>query len=458
MIETIKDYLISLGFHVDNSSLNAARRAMGTAESSVSSFGSTSLTNFAKAGAAVTSFVVVANVALAKFMSSLGEADLRNEMFARRMWMNVDAARAFQASINALGVSVQDLYLSPELMQKYVELRKEASEMAVPSKEYAEQMKTVRSITFEFQRLKLEGTYALQWIGYYLTKYLAGPMGDAKNWLSKINDIIQQKMPEWSKKIAMVASWLVRMGVAAWHIRDAIGAIVLAFMAFKMVNMLSNPFGLMILGLTALLILIDDYLAFEKDKSGKNSYFNDLWRWIEKLKGSMKDSGIDLDGFRKSIDNIWDSVKGLRGAISDLLEILGGSGGLSDFLGSGIIATLNVLKDTLGSIAGLMTIIFSAATFDGEGISKGFDLFMNGLPKGFYENGKGIIDAFNDGNKQTSATKKYLYPQSNSSTATQITLKPTYNIHGATNPNAVVTTINRSNKGMITRVFRGVIG
>jgi hypothetical protein len=226
--------------------------------------------------------------------------------------MSKDAAKAYQASIDALGVSVNDLYLSPELMDKYLELNRQARDMAVPSEEYNKQMRSVRDITFQFQRLKIEGTYALQWIGYYLTKYLSGPLGDARDWLTKINDKIQETMPQWTKKVAEVASWLVRLGKAAWYIRDAIGAAAAVFTAFSLIKMASNPFGAFILGLTALLLLVDDYRAWENDKSGKSSVFNDLWTWVDKFAEKMKNSGFTMENFQKGLSKVVKWVKKLK--------------------------------------------------------------------------------------------------------------------------------------------------
>lgn len=454
MMDILKEYLVSLGFKVDNPSLDATRRAMGSAESSVSKFSSTSLTSFAKAGAAVVTFVAVANVAIGKFIAELGKADLQNEMFARKMWMSEDAARAYRSSIDALGVSLQDLYLSPELLERYTELRKEATEIAVPTKEYDQQMKAVRDVTFQFQRLKLEGTYALQWIGYYLTKYLAGPMEDVREWLQNINDMAQDKMPEWTSKIAMVASWFGRLGAAAWSVKEAIGAIILGFAAFKMIHLLSNPFGLMVLGLTALLLLIDDFNTW---KDGGESAFPKVWEWVDKLGKTLDENGLNIDTFKGKIIEIIDSVDGLKTAFSELFELLSPEGGFGEVLESGIIATLMVLKDTLTSITGLLTMIDGIATADYGELGKGWDKFLEGLPKGFYENGKGIIDAFKGDKTQTSSMTKYLYPQSTTQSTTQVTLKPTYHIYGATQPNAVATTVNRSNKDMITRAFQGVV-
>ena len=106
MIETIKEYLVSLGFKTDNSSLNTAQAAMKKAESSADSFASSSVKNFAKAATAVVSFVATANIALGKYLVGLAQADLQTEMFARKMWMSKDAAKAYQSSIDALTTSI----------------------------------------------------------------------------------------------------------------------------------------------------------------------------------------------------------------------------------------------------------------------------------------------------------------------------------------------------------------
>ncbi|TGE35873.1 hypothetical protein E4K67_22415 [Desulfosporosinus fructosivorans] len=608
MIETIKEYLVSLGFKTDNSSLNAAQAAMKKAENSVDSFANSSVKSFAKAAVGVVTFVATANLALGKFIVELAQADLQTEMFARKMWMSKDAAKAYQSSIDALGVSVNDLYLSTELMDKYLDLNRQARDMGVPAEEYDKQMRGVRDITFQFQRLKLEGTYALQWIGYYLTKYLAGPLGDIKGWLTKVNDEVQRTMPIWTKRVAEVASWFVRLGKAAWSIRDALGAVVGVLAGFKMISMLTNPLGLLILGMTALLLLVDDFNTF---KDGGKSAFPRLWEWVERFKKSLEDDGtigefknllqdvlVDvkefgdwlekigksdtfknflsdsndlivifwhgiqntwnwlmdlgeqlrdsgaLDSFGESLGEAWGSVVDLTDAIGDLLNSLGGEGGLGDLLTSGIISALNVFTGTLEEIAGLVTIIaggikglttgdFSGlekgaelfrkglsraldnpigkairgedskdeatdklkkamtprsshtsdsgggptpswssfrdsipgasdvSTVDWSSLRKGFVAFMNSIPKEFGDITKGLfqsIKGYSDSGSLAGvgASMNYLYPQNNTSLS-PISMKQTYHIYGASNPEAVATTVNRSSTAMMTRTFQGVI-
>lgn len=352
MLEVIKDYMVSLGFKVDTSSLNTAKKAMSQAEDMVGKFAGSSVTNFAKSSAAVVTFVAAANLALAKFMGGLAKADLENEIFARKMWMNVDSARAYTSSINALGVSLQDLYLSPELMGKYLELNQLAKGMEVPG--YDKAMLGVRDITFEFQKLKLEGTYALQWIAFYLTKILDGPMGGLKKGMASVNEMIQENMPKWTERIAMAVSWFVRLGLAAWKIRDVLGAIMLAFTAFtafSAVKMLSNPFALMLLGLTALLLLVDDFTTWQK---GGDSAFPKLWEWVKKLGDSLNANGLSFKTFKKDFQDIAKSAGELGTTFNNLLTQLGVKGGLVEVLKDGIIATLTTLNGLLIAVNGAL--------------------------------------------------------------------------------------------------------
>lgn len=467
MIETLKDYLVSLGFSVDTSSLNAARSAMSAAENSVEQFSNSSVKSFALAGAGVIAFVAAANLSIAKFIGGLAQTSLENEIFARRMWMNTDAARAYTNSLDALGVSLQDLYLSPELMNKYLELNKLAKGMAVP--DYNEQMRGVRDITFEFQKLKLEGTMALQWIGIYLTKYLARPMGGLKNGLSDINELIQKNLPKWADKVALVASWFVRMGLAAWKIRYALGAIMAAFAAFKLVGILSNPFGMMIIGLTALLLLIDDFSTY---KDGGDSAFPKLWEWVDDLSKSMEDSGLSFKDFKKDLSDIVDSVSELGKTVADLTKQLGIDGGLAGAIKYGILSVLQILNDVLKGVnVGLKEfndlITGKASIFDINELDKKYtgseDEPMHPNDKAVFDFFRNIKDFFiknSTGDSFSNAygkSKGYMYNQSSFSGVTKITMSPVYHINGATNPQGVATQISRNNTALITRAVQGVI-
>ncbi len=387
MLEVIKSYLVSLGFQVDGNSFNQTQQSIKTMDKAVGSFSSGAVKNLAVAGAAVTSFFVAAEVGIAKYVSGLAKADLQNEMFARRMWMSKDNAVAYKNSLSALGAELRDLYLSPELLKKFQELRSQAYEMAPPA-EYSEQMKDIRDITFEFQRLKLEATYAMQWIGYYLTKYLEKPIGDIKKSMKKFNDSLSMDMPHWTKQIAQVLSWIVRLGAAgAWGIKGIVNALDelspktkiagSAFLGFFALLKM-GPIGWLIAGVTALLLLMDDFKTYQE---GGDSLFGKQWEDLENLKSKLDDDGA-FKGFQESLDNIATSVGNILGDLTDIGDKVAQGLGFKDFstmLSTGIMNALHGLEDTLSAIAGALETIDGILSGDTDKMESGLTKLGEGF-------------------------------------------------------------------------------
>lgn len=534
MLNILKEYLVSVGFKVDDASLGAARKAMGSADKAVSGFTDSAVSNFAKAGAGMAAFFATAQLGIAKYITGLAKADLQNDIFARKMWTSTENAKAYQTALSALDVSLEDLYFSPELMGKYQQLRKEGLGMMVPTDEYKEQMQMIRSVVFEFQRLKQIGSYATQWIGYYLTKYLEGPLGDIKEKFGSINNMLQEKLPIWTKHIAQVLSWFVRLGSAAWSIKEGLLAAVAVFAAFKLVNM--GPLGALILGLTALLLLIEDYQTF---KDGGESLLPNFWQkfgegtegahdrlkhFMDQLKESER-----LKEFRESIMNLGGALKDLGGELKDAgeealdaLDKLAQLAGFADFkslLKNNLIDALTRLFDILQSIVQNLTAAVLLATALGKSLKgdfsgwaewgemskKGLDSLFDGLAGRDSWLGQ-LLDPKDDNPKQSSsgnlpdiaplsyhapATKKadpaaeakvtipevlkqfmaayqgessgkgagisYIYPQNTTTVNNRPEVKSTYNIYGASQPEAVAKTVERTNTALLIRAFRGVI-
>jgi hypothetical protein len=378
--ETIRDYLISLGFRVDTNSLQQANNAMNTMESLVRRFASTSVTRFAVAGTAVVAFVAAVIVSIKKLTSDLAQNDLEMEKWSRAMFTTKDNAYALNDSIKAMGVSMQDLYLSPELLDNFNKLRQQSFQM-MPPEEFEKQMKFVRSIAFEWQRFTLEVTYALRWVGYYLFKYLEKPLSDMKLSFKGFNDIFIKEMPKWTKTIAQVLSWFVRLGSSIvtvgktiWNIFKEIpkslliagGAVKGFFMLLK-----TGPIGWIIAGLTTLLLLIDDFQTYNR---GGKSAFQGLWEGLEDngvFKGvtDLKDSFMDLlKSVGNIIDKVWELIKTLTGTTS-FKEF-------ADLLENRISHVLEGIAKWIQTITDLLNGDFKKALEDAQGYYR--EMFQNG--------------------------------------------------------------------------------
>lgn len=417
MLEVIKSYLVSLGFQVDNNTFNQSQKAVKDMDKTMTAFTTGAAKNFAVAGAAVTSFFVAAEVGIAKYMAGLAKADLENEMFARKMWMNKDSAIAYKNSLSALGAELQDLYLSPELLDRFNRLREQATELAAPE-EYNEQMKKIRDVTFEFQRMKLEMTYSIQWIAYYLFKYLEKPINSIRDAMGAMNDKISKDMPHWTKQVAQVLSWVVRLGEAgAWAIGNIIkvldqlspktkvaGSAFVGF--FALLKM--GPIGWIIAGLTALLLLLDDYKTYQE---GGDSLFSDSWAQLDKLKQTMEEDGT-FKKFKSSLDSVSDSLLGILGSLGDIGEKIAtglGFKSFSDMLMQGTLTTLKSLETALQGIAGALEIIDGILSGDGSKLQSGADKFSKSMNKIMFGNEKGeklnsAMDNFDKGNYSGAAS------------------------------------------------------
>jgi len=375
LIETIKSYLVSLGFSVDQSAFHKATTAIDSVEKSVSKFAGKTVVKFGAAAAAVTSFVAAANVGIAKFLGGLAQADLENQKLARQLWTTEDQAASFNNTLKAMGVTMQDLYLSPELMKNFRELRTTIKDLR-PPEEYSRQMKEIRSIQFEFTKMKLEATYAFQWIGHYLVKYLAGPLGDIKKKLSDFNALVIKEMPRWTEKVAKFLAGFVQAGVTIVRVfKDAASGIEWLLSRIptnvKMVGgalaglaaiIASGPFGIMIALLTAAVLLLDDFYTY---LDGGESALGPIWDKLTSLYDQLKDDGT-LAKLEKSFTGIFESVSKVIDEIFKLVKSIFGEEGaekalkaIADISFASLITALDLIKGSLDYIADVLRTIKS---------------------------------------------------------------------------------------------------
>lgn len=344
MIDVIKEYLVSLGMSVDRKSFDEAGRTIETVEKTVKSFAGSTIKGFAVAGAAIVSALASASIGISVFLGSLAKADLENEKFARKMWLSKDAAAELNYTLKAMGATVEDLYLSPELLRNFQQLRSTIREMKPPP-EFQDQMKSIRSIQFEFQRLRLEAAYALQWVGFYLYKYLEGPIKGIKGGLQGFNDAIIKGMPQWTKNVAQFVSWIARLGIALMkggrdvlhlfsklgdHLPDKLKLIGAALIALGLI-IKTGPIGIAFALFTGLLLLLDDFYTYLE---GGESAFGPMWKKLVDFYKLLKDTGV-IDRFGKAFDDalriIGDGLKRGWEWIEGVYEKLRENGALESF-------------------------------------------------------------------------------------------------------------------------------
>ncbi len=244
--------------------------------------------------------ILSASVAVGKFMNTLAKQNLELDNFSRRMGVSKKTAREFKSAVDSLGASVEDIQFNPELLKQYKELVADGRKMAVAG-DYDKAMANIRSLGFEFVRLKNEANYVFQWVGYYLTKYLSGPMKEAKKYFQGFNEWIIKNTPQISQKIAEI---MARIADVFGSVFKFFGKIGTAFSQWWngqpswIKNMMAgtgilaaiflgaqNPLIAIGMVISGIFLLIDDYQKWTEDKK---TAFGKVWAAITKAVEACK--------------------------------------------------------------------------------------------------------------------------------------------------------------------------
>lgn len=386
IVETIKSYLIGLGFQVEQEEFTQATRTINELGKTIQTSTAAMAKNFTVASTAITAALVGVTAGVTGLITEVAKADLEYTKFANKMWTSKAAAKEMKMSMDALGESIEDIAFTPELRQQYGELIALGRQMNTPT-DASEQLKNIRSIMFEFKKLKLEVAYAMEWVAYYLGKYLGGPLTDIKKQLSDLNMNLTQTMPEWTKKVAQVLAMIMNVGMAGIRffkdlytgiervfdslpkgIQKATVAILGAWALLRM-----SPIGLIMTAITAVLILLEDFYGYLDGRESSKT-LAPIW---QKLIDWFNDASNLITITKKDIQDLWDTISDssivksslklinsyfafLKEVISVILTILFGildifADIFNELLDSGALAmVVQLFSDLLTTIADLL--------------------------------------------------------------------------------------------------------
>ncbi|SJZ58580.1 lytic transglycosylase domain-containing protein [Megasphaera cerevisiae] len=173
--------------------------------------------NIVKTSAVFASALASMTMASAKFMKTAADQDLQMQTFATRMMMTKDAAWQMKRATDALGASISDIVITPELMDRYKALVSDSSRMR-PSGDFEQTMKGFRDLLFEFTRFKQEVSYILTYVGYNMIKNLVGPLDVAKEKAKSFNEYIITNMQQIAKRIADVLTYVIHVALQFWDL------------------------------------------------------------------------------------------------------------------------------------------------------------------------------------------------------------------------------------------------
>ena len=306
---------------------NAFKGMEKTGGTAAKAFSLTSVTSMLAVAGAITTVVAV-GAGLTKFLGGLANEDIQLEKLSRQLWTTKENAMGIDSALKTLGVSMDELYMSPTLLKQFNQLRQDSANMKLP-KEYTENLKVVQNTGFEFKRLQQTGSMALKWIGNYILKLIAEPLNNIRKRLNVFNNGFIKAVPTIAKIIGTALGGIIRLILLVLKpvglIFDGIGfiykllvslfnfipgpvATILKLIALIGLAIMAGPAGAIILAIA----LIDDLItAFKGGDSISGKIFSSIKEKGSNMVSSLKDKFSNMkDSFKDYMSDLksdWDS-------------------------------------------------------------------------------------------------------------------------------------------------------
>lgn len=359
MDETLKQYLVKIGWNLDLMGYNNLLSMLSRLSSRFNDSGNYIVNSFAKAATLMIGSIVGITKASWELVESVANADLKTETLARKLWTTEENARSLASSLDALDMSYEDLFFTTEEQyNRFLQLNALGKTLEAPA-ELDETLRKVRDIQFEFSKMRMIAQYGTRWVVYFLGQYLGGDIDTLHSKLQSLNDWFIENMPKIADKIAYAMSIAIRffkalfeliktLGSVAVDVFErmgssgvkAIGAIAGAFAILK-----SGPVGWFLAALALIVLLLDDFFTW---KRGGISYFD--WSGFadvfEAMGDKLGDASEKFGDLTEKFGQLMDKINAKEGVMKVLEWFL-------DMVETGIDG-INVALDVLIGLLDLL--------------------------------------------------------------------------------------------------------
>lgn len=387
--ETLREYLVKLGWDVNKSGFDNASGLVDKFASKLMGKAGAMGTAFISASASIVKASLATAEAVSEIAFSVADADTAVERLARKYWISEQSARSLQNAQEQLGISMQDLmYATNEEYKRFLELNAYGKSLEAP-KALDDTLVKIRDIQFEFSKLGTILNYGKRWFMYYLGEYLGVDIDQIIIKFKSFNDWLRTNLPQITQKLAKIVAlgWrfaktvltlIYNLGKGIVQIVERLGTSGVASIfalaaAFKMIAM--GPLGLVLLGLTAIVLLLDDFMAW---KEGRNSLFD--WSGVSE----------PLENLWGSVLNVTDSVKSLIGSFSNLFKTIDGGKGTMSWLGD----ILQTIADVINFISTGITDISALLNPDDKSLQEKAEKGTASLIRKFGDFAAPIVEFF----------------------------------------------------------------
>lgn len=205
------------------------------------------------------------------------------EETAKKLGKTTEQARAHQIALDVMGKTMDEINRDDTLKKTYDDLVKLGESLALP--DAAKGMTAIKNLKNSLGGLRVTLRYGIQWVYYYLQKYLATPFNRLRKWLedSGASDKIKKIAKDVAKILADLYLIIERLVKDVKHIWDGLkkvwnsfdgrGKAILAAVVAGLTLILNK--GLLVKGLIlGLIVALDDFFTWLE---GGESVLGDLW-------------------------------------------------------------------------------------------------------------------------------------------------------------------------------------
>ena len=227
------------------------------------------------------------------------------EQTAKKLNMTTEKARAHQIALQVMGKTMQEINNDASLKKTYDELVKLGEGMALP--DAAKGMAAIKNLKGSINGLRVTLRYGLQWVYYYLQKYLETPFKRLKDWLDGKNGDFGAKVKEVANKIAnaLATAYKIveRLFKDIGHIFEGVKK------AFNFLDGNGKKTLLMIVGI--LMLIFNKGMLLKALFIGLISLLDDFFTWME---GGESVIGTEV------WNRIIDFIIGVRNTIASIVN------------------------------------------------------------------------------------------------------------------------------------------
>jgi len=332
MENVLEEYLVKLGIQFDTNALKKAKGSVDDFKKKLEGMISKNVyasatTNFVGAIGAIT-------IEITKMVNQVAKADMQYQLLAQRMFMSVQATKAFTLASETMGNSLQEIAWNVELRERYFDLVDMVNKLEIPQ-ESRDMLKQVRGIGHEFDRLKLAGKLSLEWLAVHILNLNKGGVAELKSQLRSFTETIFEKIPIWTKQLAefldvpiklaltvirflgdvkdvavpvlsTIWNWLIKIWdmMAPWSKQ----LVILSGLLIAVFSPVLGPIAAVTVALTAFFLLLEDFYAY-CDGRKSSELLEPFWEFAEFLKFTLQKTILSVIVIA---DHLWTALKGKK--------------------------------------------------------------------------------------------------------------------------------------------------